>query len=123
VARFNRAVTNKVMVHLAGVLPGMGVVIHVGRRSHTVYRTPVSVFRTKDGFRIFLTYGSESEWVRNVIAHGGARLVTRRREFELSHPRVVVDPHRQHVPLLVRGVLHLLRVTEFLDAERVGSAG
>jgi len=36
VARFNRAVTNKVSIHLAGVLPGMGIVIHVGRRTRNV---------------------------------------------------------------------------------------
>ena len=58
-ARFNRAVTNKVSIHVAGVLPGMGIVIHVGRRTRTVYRTPVIVFRTKDGFRIALTYGRD----------------------------------------------------------------
>ena len=66
-ARFNRAVTNKVSIHLAGSLPGMGIVIHVGRRTRNVYRTPVIVFRTKDGFRIALTYGRASDWVKNAL--------------------------------------------------------
>ena len=48
----------------------MGIVIHVGRRTRTVYRTPVIVFRTKDGFRFALTYGRDSEWVQNALAHG-----------------------------------------------------
>jgi deazaflavin-dependent oxidoreductase (nitroreductase family) len=113
--RFNRAVTNKVTVHLAGFLPGMGIVVHVGRRTRTVYRTPVNVLRTKDGFRIPLTYGHEAEWVRNALAHGAVRLVTRRRQYELSDPHLVVDPHRQHVPALPRAVLRVMRVTEFLD--------
>jgi deazaflavin-dependent oxidoreductase (nitroreductase family) len=115
VARFNRAVTNKVSIHVAGLLPGMGIVIHVGRRTRTVYRTPVSVFRTKDGFRIALTYGRDSEWVRNALSHGAVRLVTRRREYELTDPEIVTDEHRQHVPLPVRAVLRLLRVSDFLD--------
>jgi deazaflavin-dependent oxidoreductase (nitroreductase family) len=114
-ARVNRAVTNPVAVHLAGLLPGTGVVIHVGRRSHRVYRTPVLVFRTKDGFRFALTYGRDSDWVKNALAHGAVRLVTRRREYELSAPEVVVDPHRQHVPLVGRAFLGLLRVSEFVD--------
>lgn len=114
-ARFNRAVTNPVAVHLAGLLPGTGVVIHVGRRTRRVYRTPVLVFRTKDGFRIALTYGRDSDWVKNALAHGAVRLVTRRREYELSAPEVVIDPHRQHVPWLFRGFLGLLRVSEFVD--------
>ncbi len=114
-ARFNRAVTNRVAVHLAGLLPGTGIVIHVGRRSHRVYRTPVLVFRTKDGYRIALIYGRDSDWVKNALDHGAVRLVTRRRQHELSTPEIVVDPHRQHVPWPGRLFLGLLRVTEFID--------
>jgi deazaflavin-dependent oxidoreductase (nitroreductase family) len=115
VARFNRTFTNKLTIHLAGSLPGLGIVVHVGRRTRTVYRTPVNVLRTKDGFRIPLTYGHDAEWVRNALAHGAVRLVTRRREYELTEPHLVVDPHRQHVPLLPRGMLRIMRVSEFLD--------
>ena len=56
------------------------------------------MFRTKDGFRFALTYGPEAEWVRNVLAHGAVRLITRGNEYELTTPEVVTDPHRQHVP-------------------------
>ena len=120
-ARFNRSLVNKVSVHLAGVLPGMGIVLHVGRRTRQVYRTPVFVFRTKDGFRMALTYGRESDWVKNALAHGAVRLVTRRKEYELSEPELVIDVHRQHVPLPLRWVLRLLRVAEFLDFQRAGA--
>ncbi len=114
-ARFNRAVSNRVTLHLAGFLPGFGIVIHVGRRTRTVYRTPVNVFRTKDGYRIALTYGREADWVKNALSHGAVRLITRRTEHELVDPQIVVDPHRQHVPLALRAMLSLLKVTEFLD--------
>ena len=114
-ARFNRAVSNKVLIHVAGLLPGMGIVTHVGRRTHTVYRTPVLVFRTKDGFRIALTYGRDSDWVQNALAHGAVRLVSLRREHELTDPELVNDPHLQHVPWVERGFLRLLRVSEFID--------
>jgi deazaflavin-dependent oxidoreductase (nitroreductase family) len=118
VARFNRSFTNKLTIHLAGFLPGLGIVVHVGRRTRTVYRTPVNVLRTKDGFRIPLTYGHDAEWVRNALAHGAVRLVTRRREYELSEPQLVVDPDRQHVPVLPRRMLRIMRVSEFLDFRR-----
>ena len=114
-ARFNRAVSNKVLIHVAGLLPGMGIVTHVGRRTHTVYRTPVLVFRTKDGFRIALTYGRDSDWVMNALAHAAVRLVSLRREHELTDPELVNDPHLQHVPWVERGFLRLLRVSEFID--------
>jgi len=119
-ARLNRAVTNKISIHLAGFVPGLGIVIHVGRRTRNVFRTPVIVFRTKDGFRIALTYGPKSDWVQNALAHGAVRLVTRRREYELGEPELVTDPHRQHVPLPLRAFLRLLRVSQFLDFSRAG---
>ena len=119
-ARFNRAVTNKVSIHVAGWAPGLGIVIHVGRRTRTVYRTPVNVFRTKDGFRFALTYGRDADWVQNALAHGAVRLVTRSKEYELTEPELVTDPHRQHVPWLARGMLRLVRVSDFLDFRRAG---
>jgi deazaflavin-dependent oxidoreductase (nitroreductase family) len=114
-ARFNRAVTNKVLIHVARLVPGMGIVTHVGRHTHTVYRTPVLVFRAKDGYRIALTYGRDSDWVRNALAHGAVRLATGRSEHELTDPEIVADPHLQHVPWVERGFLRLLRVSDFLD--------
>jgi deazaflavin-dependent oxidoreductase (nitroreductase family) len=119
-ARFNRAVTNKVSIHLAGWVPGLGIVIHVGRRTRTVYRTPVNVYRTKDGFRFALTYGPDAEWVRNAMAHGAVRLITRRKEYELTEPELVTDFDRQHVPALGRAIMRFMRVTQFLDFRRAG---
>jgi deazaflavin-dependent oxidoreductase (nitroreductase family) len=114
-ARFNRAVVNPVAVHVAGLLPGVGVVTHVGRRTRHVYRTPVLVFRTKDGYRIALTYGRDADWVKNALAHGAVRLTSLRRGHELSDPEIVTDPNRQHMPPPVRLFLRLLRVSEFID--------
>jgi len=122
-ARFNRAVVNKVSIHLAGFVPGMGIVLHVGRRTRQVYCTPVLVFTTKDGFRIALTYGRDSDWVKNALAHGAVRLITRRNEYELSQPELVTDVHRQHVALPLRALLRLLRVAEFLDFQSAGNSG
>jgi hypothetical protein len=75
----------------------------------------VNVFRTTDGFRIALTYGRDAEWVKNAFAHGAVRLITRRQVYELTRPEVVVDEDLGHVPLLVRALLRVLRVSEFLD--------
>jgi deazaflavin-dependent oxidoreductase (nitroreductase family) len=52
---------------------GFGILTHVGRRSGKVYRTPVNVFRAQNGFIVALTYSSQSEWVKNVLASGQLR--------------------------------------------------
>lgn len=70
VAAFNLAITNRITSRFAARLPGFGILTHVGRKSGRVYRTPVNVFREPDGFLIALTYGRDSEWVRNVLAAG-----------------------------------------------------
>ena len=88
--------------------------MHQGRRSGRTYRTPVNVFPTADGVRIALTYGSDSDWVKNVLASGGCRLLTRRHELVLTGPRVVHDPERRDTRTVERQVLRLLGVADFL---------
>lgn len=70
--RFNRVVTNRVTGIVAPRLPGFGVISHRGRRSGRAYTTPVNVFRTAEGYAVALTYGAESDWVKNVEAADAA---------------------------------------------------
>ena len=108
VAAFNLAVTNRITSRFADRLPGFGILTHVGRNSGKVYRTPVNVFRAPDGFVIALTYGRESEWVKNVLAAGGCELETRGVRYQLSLPTIVHDPTRRRFPLSVRIMLRLI---------------
>jgi deazaflavin-dependent oxidoreductase (nitroreductase family) len=111
-AHFNRLVTNHLTLPLAPWLPGFGVVEHVGRRSGRRYRTPVNVFKTPDGYVIALTYGTESDWVKNVHAADGCDLVTRGQRHRLKSPEIIHDERR--VPAIIRPILRLMRVTDFL---------
>jgi deazaflavin-dependent oxidoreductase (nitroreductase family) len=119
VARFNRRVTNRLLGPVARLLPGFGVVVHRGRTTQRRYRTPVNVFRSGRRYVVALTYGSEAQWVRNVLAGGGCELETRGRTVALTRPRLVRDERRRAVPPPVRPVLRLLGVAEFLELEPV----
>jgi len=114
-ARFNRRVTNRLTLGLAPRLPGFGVVVHTGHRSGRQYRTPVNVFARPDGFVVALTYGADSQWVRNVLANGGCTLETRGRTWALTSPRLGNDARRQAVPPPVGVILGLLNVSDFLE--------
>lgn len=114
VARFNRLVTNRITLPVAGWLPGFGLVRHVGRRSGRTYRTPVNVFRTPGGYVVALTYGPDADWVKNVLAAGGCELVTRRGTHDLTDPRIVRDETRAGMPWVVRQVLAANDVSDFL---------
>jgi deazaflavin-dependent oxidoreductase (nitroreductase family) len=118
VARVNRRATNHITAPIARYLPGFGVIIHRGRKTHRLYRTPVNVFAAPDGYTVALIYGTESHWLRNVIAAGGCDLQTRGRVEELVAGRVFHDESRASVPWLPRKLLGLLRVADFLSLTR-----
>src|SRR5919106_5541806 len=90
--RFNRRVTNPLLRPAASRLPLFGVVVHRGRRSGRTYRTPVNVFPSGDLLVIALTYGPNVEWVKNVLAAGGCRLIHRGRSADLVRPRILEPP-------------------------------
>ena len=97
-ARINIAFTNRITSLFAGWLPGFGILSHVGRKSGKTYRTPVNLFRVPNGFVIALTYSSQSEWVKNVLAAKACELKTGGRNYQLSSPKIVHDPTRQRFP-------------------------
>ena len=119
-ARLNLHVTNRILGPLATRMPGMGVIIHTGRKTHRRYRTPVLVFRRGNHFIIALTYGRESQWVLNVMAQDGCELETQGRILRLSHPRLFHDEQRHAMPLPVRLMLGLLNVSDFFDIAIAG---
>src|SRR5436309_934456 len=78
--RFGRFATryiNPLTRPVAGKLPTFGIVMHTGRKTGRTYSTPVNVFRRGDEYFFFLTYGSEVQWVKNVLAAGSCSLDTR----------------------------------------------
>jgi deazaflavin-dependent oxidoreductase (nitroreductase family) len=114
-AKINIAFTNRITSRFAGWVPGFGILTHVGRKSGKVYRTPVNVFRAPGGFIIALTYSSQSEWVKNVLAAGRCELKTRAKTYLLSSPKVVRDPSRRRFPIPVPIVLSLVGADEYME--------
>lgn len=114
IARFNRRVTNRLWLRLAGHVPWFGIVHHVGRRSGREYRTPVNVFTHDGEYVIALTYEGVGDWVKNVIAAGGCELETRGRKVRLVEPRLSADRSYKWAPAIVRFGLKVLGVTKCL---------
>lgn len=114
-ARFNRRFANPLFLRVAGRLPGFAIVSHVGRKSGRAYRTPVNAFRRDDGYLIALTYGSESDWVKNVLAAGSCELQTRGRRVHLSDPRLETDRTKSWAPLPVKLILNLIDASQYMQ--------
>ena len=123
IARFNRRFTNRLTSKFAGYLPGFAIVTHVGRKSGRTYRTPINAFRLNDGYLVVLTYGADSDWVKNVLAAGSCELQARGRCVRLDKPRLITDRRKAWAPLPVRFILDRFHVSECLRlsfAERAG---
>jgi deazaflavin-dependent oxidoreductase (nitroreductase family) len=115
VRQWNKAGLNKVTRRIAPWMPGLGVVVHRGRRSGSVYQTPVNVFTTADGYVLALTYGPDTDWVKNVLAAGECELRTRGRVVKVTAPRVYHDEDRRGIRPVERQVLRALHVADFLS--------
>jgi deazaflavin-dependent oxidoreductase (nitroreductase family) len=115
VRRWNKAGLNRVTKHIAPWMPGFGVVVHRGRRSGRRYQTPVNVFPDENGYVFALTYGPDTDWVKNVLAAGGCDLQTRGQAFQLVSPHVFHDESRRAIRPLERQILRILGVADFLS--------
>ena len=103
---------------MATRLPYFGVVLHPGRVSGRLHRTPVTTFPRGDGFVIALTYGRDVDWVKNVLASGMCGLVHRRRAVGLVGPRITpLSEHGGAIPGLIRAILRALGVREVLHLD------
>jgi deazaflavin-dependent oxidoreductase (nitroreductase family) len=123
VAGMNRFVTNPVARMVAGWAPGFAIVRHRGRKSGRAYSTPVNIFEIggrERGFVIALTYGAEVDWLKNVMAAGGCTVRYRRREIDLADPVFIdLSEGMELMPALVRRILTLANVTEFVRLRRI----
>ena len=111
---FTTHVFNPISRRFARWLPSFGILDYRGRKSGKPYRTPLNVFRHGNEWVFALTYGSDVQWVKNVLAAGEATLEKRRRRIRLVDPVLIVDAERRLMPFPVRQVLGLMRVSEFL---------
>jgi deazaflavin-dependent oxidoreductase (nitroreductase family) len=108
-------VTNRLARRVTGWAPVFCTLTHVGRHSGRTYVTPLNVFDAPDGFVFALTYGPDTDWVKNVMVAGGCTIRHKGREFTLTHPRfITTEEGMAHIPAPVRVVLRLIDVTEFL---------
>lgn len=113
-ARFNRRFTNRLALKIAGYLPGYAILTHIGRTSGRTYRTPVNVFRANGEYIIALTYGPESDWVKNVLAAGWCEIRTKGRRLCLVDPRIETDRHKAWAPFAVKLFLDLVNAPDYM---------
>ena len=92
-------------------------------QDRTHIRTPLNVFRRGDDYFFFLTYGSDVQWVKNVLAAGSCSIETRGRVVELVEAELVTDPELRPAPSHVRFVEgRIAGATQYLRMRASSSA-
>jgi hypothetical protein len=122
--RFHRAVGNPLQMRSAGT-PGTyaSVIRHQGRTTGRTYETPVWAVPTEDGFVIAIVYGSRTDWLKNVLASGGAAIVHEGDTYPVDQPEIVsMECVRACFPATTRRTQRLVRVDRCLRLRRVNIA-
>lgn len=97
----NKRVVNRVLGVLAQRIPPWAILTHTGRKSGTRYKCPVIAIRSGVTFVVPLAYGDRTDWVRNVLATGGAELNRAGTIIHLGSPRVL-ERGADEVPWILR---------------------
>ena len=91
------------------------VLIHRGRRSGQTFLTPLDAHEVDGGYVFIIMYGSDSDWVRNILASGEATLRIGGKEIGLISPRIIgPDEAWSLIEDGTRPPAGFLNVTEFL---------
>jgi len=98
-------------------------ITHTGRRSGRRYVTPVSARLAGDTFIIPLTFGSQSDWSRNVRSAGGCEIRFNGTDYEAARPELadgeqVRDLAHAAFSPLERIMLRMLGIRQFLLLQR-----
>jgi deazaflavin-dependent oxidoreductase (nitroreductase family) len=112
-ARFNRVGTNRVTRPLAGRLPWFAIVVHRGRKSGDEYRTPVNAWLDDENVIVALTYGPDTDWLKNLEAAGGGDVISRGSSYRVGQPNLIGAEGMKRMPAVVRPILEAVDVDRF----------
>ena len=119
VAKFNSRITNPIALKFGLWAPTLGSREHVVRKSGNRYQTPLNIFDTADGYVILIGYGSESHWVKNVLAGGPVTIHKHGKTVQVANHRMVSKAEAEP---LVTSAKFLYRLHPYNEAALVVTA-
>ena len=116
---FNKYILNHFTLLFAGSRVGpFSKLIHKGRKSGRVYKTPVVATYVDDKIIIPLTYGDRVDWLRNILATEQCEIFYRRSRLVAVNPEVISSSEAFTIlPEKRRQIFERLKVENFLCME------
>jgi deazaflavin-dependent oxidoreductase (nitroreductase family) len=113
--KFASHTLNPLVLRIAGTrYSPFALIRHVGRRSGKAYQTPLIIQRVPGGFILALTYGSGTDWYRNLVAAQGGTVRWHGRDYQLQAPELIDRATGiAAFPLPARPILTLNKIGEF----------
>ena len=111
----NKAFTNRIMRLIAGKKRSpIALIQHRGRRSGKYYSTPILIAPAQRGFIFALTYGTNVDWYKNILADRRALLVWNGNSYLLHNPLPLPEETgRQAFGGLSRHLLGWLKIRDY----------
>lgn len=119
-ARFNRVVTNRISRPLAGWLPGFAVLVHTGRKSGAKYRTPLNAWLGDNDVIVALTYGRDTDWLKNLTEANGGEIIAGRKSYRVGPPQLIGSEGMSRMPAMAKPILRAIDVDEFALLPLIG---
>jgi hypothetical protein len=90
VRSFNKHFFNRIILWFAKRNKGpFSIVIHKGRRSERIYKTPVLASFVGEFIYVPLSYGENVDWLKNVLAYDGCKIFQKDEEVDALDPIVI----------------------------------
>lgn len=113
---------NPALKSVAGYLPPLALLHHVGRRTGKPYLTPVQAYRTPTGFVVAYAYSNNPQWAQNLIAAGHGEITRGTKRYTVSNPRhISLDDGRALLPPPVGAMMRAIGVRDFLQFDAIPS--
>lgn len=117
-ARFNRSITNRILIRIPKSISPFVSVHHRGRKTGSSYMALLVAFPTSDGYVLTPTYGPDADWVRNVLAAESFSLERKGHTHSLTRARLITRTEAwPYLPGFVRLAMRILRVKWFVRAD------
>ncbi len=94
------------------------LITHQGRRSGRSFTTPIDAMEVPGGFAVYLMYGRNTDWAKNILASGSGTMEKSGNRYQISDPRIVqFDELANELPQDAEKPPAILRVKELIRFE------